>query len=385
MIIEQLQRVRDGLVAYVFAPVSSWNSFLDALKGIPSVFTDWESGMAWPYLLSSIVIAWILFLLSNLDRNSQTFLSFLFPSGIYRHPSAIADYWFYGVGLFLKALLIGPIIAGMFALGFKSTKGVCGWLGWAPPTTISSAGLIVAVLALFLLNDFILYVAHYLFHRVPVLWLFHRVHHSAEVLTPITARRFHPVEDLVGAFLQSPVAGMTMFLFQELPGEAKQVTLICGVSMFTFLFALSGRHLRHTHIWFSYGPLLSRLLISPSQHQIHHSVELRHLDKNLGDKFAIWDWMFGTLYVPKEREAFQVGLPKGEQGGLATVGQLYWAPIRETWGNWKAWSQGLFGLGAREDKLAGRTGGLKASRLRRLSPDRSLPTNPRINPLRSHY
>lgn len=49
--------------------------------------------------------------------------------------------------------------------------------------------------------------------------------------------------------------------------------------------------------------------MSPAAHQIHHSTNPKHFDKNFGGAFAFWDWMFGTLHVPHDkREVHEVGL-----------------------------------------------------------------------------
>ena len=54
-------------------------------------------------------------------------------------------------------------------------------------------------------------------------------------------------------------------------------------------------NLRHSHVWITYGRIMERLLISPAQHQIHHSKNKVHFDRNFGVVLAIWDGMFGTL------------------------------------------------------------------------------------------
>jgi len=73
-------------------------------------------------------------------------------------------------------------------------------------------------------------------------------------------------------------------------------------------YVFFGGHLRHSHIWISYGRTLEHILISPAQHQIHHSSDPTHHDCNYGEIFAIWDWMFGTLYVPDGYEQLNYGL-----------------------------------------------------------------------------
>ena len=68
-------------------------------------------------------------------------------------------------------------------------------------------------------------------------------------------------------------------------------------------------HLQHTHIWIAFRGVLGRIFVSPAHHQIHHSTNPIHFNKNLGSCLAIWDWLFGTLHVPaKMREKLTFGV-----------------------------------------------------------------------------
>ena len=98
------------------------------------------------------------------------------------------------------------------------------------------------------------------------------------------------------------------------------------------MYGLSGPHLQHSHLPISYGPLLNRVLMSPMVHQTHHSIDPRHRDKNFGVKFALWDWLFGTLCVPDRHERLQVGLVGMNKDEFTTVGQLYLGPFRRAGG-----------------------------------------------------
>ena len=77
--------------------------------------------------------------------------------------------------------------------------------------------------------------------------------------------------------------------------------------------------------------ILGYIFISPAQHQIHHSALPKHFGKNCGFALAIWDWAFGTLYVPKERETFPLGLRAEPDPAWHTVTQFYWRPIVSLW------------------------------------------------------
>jgi len=89
-------------------------------------------------------------------------------------------------------------------------------------------------------------------------------------------------------------------------------TTIFGLTVLIALMNLTGGALRHSHIWLDFGPVLDRILISPAQHQIHHSLAPKHHDCNYGLTLAVWDWMFGTLYVPQSREVLAFGVADRE-------------------------------------------------------------------------
>lgn len=76
------------------------------------------------------------------------------------------------------------------------------------------------------------------------------------------------------------------------------------------------------------------MLISPAMHQVHHSIEPRHFNRNYGQALAIWDWMFGTLYVIHEKEVVTFGLDDEADAPLMThrLGPLLIDPVRRILG-----------------------------------------------------
>ena len=294
---------------------------------------SWESRMGLVYLAATLVIAYALW---HYRGRPASFLRWVFPAKIYLHKSNLVD-----IKVFLFNTVFG--VLGFFAvIGFATamSHGTIGVLSdWfakpdlpAEPTLWRSA---LATLIMILTLDFCKYWAHYIHHENRLLWPFHSVHHSAEVLTPLTAYRNHPVFLLIRDVIYSVVVGIVqgVMLF-ALMGEISLVTIGSANAGYV-IFNMLGSNLRHSHIWLSYGPLLEHIFISPAQHQIHHSSALKHHNKNYGEVFAFWDWMFGTLYVPKEHEILEFGLADGQGNPIEqphpTLAAALFHPFVESW------------------------------------------------------
>ena len=107
-----------------------------------------------------------------------------------------------------------------------------------------STRLVIAILfttTLFILDDAAKYVIHRALHRIPLLWCFHRVHHTAETLTPFTVYRTHPVEGIIFAlraiFVQALAIGVFFFFF----GDRVELLTLLGANIFSFFFQRSRR------------------------------------------------------------------------------------------------------------------------------------------------
>ena len=293
----------------------------------------------WLYLLMAFVLAGWVFIRSPtarpegainswLQRFSQ-FITFCFPKIIFWHKSARTDYIFFVINRIAFPWFIAPLIIGtasVIALTreyFGKLPFVTGILGDA-----GTVDEIIFTLLVLLVMDGALYIAHYLLHHIPALWEFHKVHHSAEVLTPMTVYRMHPVDDLIAGSLAGVAMGLVIGLFQILYASGIGSYAVAGLNVGVCAFYLFGYNLRHSHIWLSYHPIVSHFLISPAQHQIHHSSDPLYFGKNLGFIFAFWDWASGTLYVPKKREHVRYGIINIDPKTFSTIWKLYWSPFR---------------------------------------------------------
>jgi sterol desaturase/sphingolipid hydroxylase (fatty acid hydroxylase superfamily) len=71
-------------------------------------------------------------------------------------------------------------------------------------------------------------------------------------------------------------------------------------------------------------------------HQIHHSLDKRHFNKNYSQVFSLWDWLLGTIYVPREKEMLNFGLTDFEHKSYDSVWKLYSLPFKKSF----AWMKG---------------------------------------------
>ncbi len=130
-----------------------------------------------------------------------------------------------------------------------------------------------------LLVDLLDWAQHLLMHKVPVLWKFHKVHHSQREINFFTNFRTHFIDDLT-----FNLASVLPFVF--LSFEIPQIWAILVIQKWHPL-------LIHANIRTNLGPL-KYFLVTPQSHRVHHSLQPEHHDKNYGCVFAIWDHMFGT-------------------------------------------------------------------------------------------
>ena len=281
-----------------------WNG----LQGIWAEFFSFESRLSVVFLVATLAMAFGLWLWRG---RPTRFLSWAFPREVYRHPSnwvdlkiTLVNAFLSGVGIF-SALAFTPIVTGYtlaLLLGpsaadvnFASVDG-------------SLWQIALATLIIILTLDFCTFIEHWMHHESKVLWPFHAVHHSAEIMTPLTVTRQHPVYLAIRMPILSLVYGVVQALMLWLFVGRVDPWIIGGANAGFVLFNFFGSNFRHSHIWISYGPVLEHIFISPAQHHIHHSREVKHFNKNYGEIFAFWDWMFGTLYIPKGHEKITYGL-----------------------------------------------------------------------------
>lgn len=234
----------------------------------------------------------------------------LVPRRILRSRSGQLDIAAFLFSTFALTAVLGWafISTGIFA---AATGSVLVAIAGPPHETNAPLWLASAVLTfgVYLAYEFAYWFNHWLSHRLPVLWHFHKVHHSAESLSTLTNFRVHPVDTLLfynmAAAATGMMAGTVIYAF----GRPVGMWSVGGTNLMIFISAWLLTNLQHSHLWMSFHGRLGKILISPAHHQIHHSTDPTHYNRNFGATLAVWDWLFGTLHIPTaKRERLRFGV-----------------------------------------------------------------------------
>jgi sterol desaturase/sphingolipid hydroxylase (fatty acid hydroxylase superfamily) len=259
----------------------------------------------------------------------KVLLRALFPRRLRRSKSSGADIGYFVFSLFLVGILFGWAVLSSHIVSAATNDALAVAFGTRQPAGLSAAQTTcIMTVVLFVAYEFGYWIDHYLSHNVAFLWEFHKVHHTAEVLTPLTNFRVHPVDTIVFNNILALVMGSAGGIAGYLLGDPVQpFTISRDNNAIILLFFFLIGHLQHTHFWIAFTGVWGRILLSPAHHQIHHSTDPAHFNKNLGSFLAIWDWLFGTLHVPgKTRQKLDFGVePKQATDHSVTQGLV--APL----------------------------------------------------------
>jgi len=315
-----------------------WDSLHYVLNQLGKVFVPVGSGFGLSSLAVALFICAGMLIARRARRGRSLKLSTLwrglFPGWMMRHESNHADIAYFAFSVFAYGLMFGWAIVSHKFWSNLVVEGLNGAFG-APTATSwpDLAARATITLTLFLAYEFGYWLDHYLKHRVPALWELHKVHHSANVLTPLTVFRIHPLDAVIFSNILGVCLGVANGVATYAFGKTTTAFTIDDTNIILVIFIHVYVHLQHTHMWIPFTGLAGRIFLSPAHHQIHHSSNPVHFDKNLGSCLAVWDWVFGTLHIPKkEQENLNFGVMHGESD-MQSLSELSTAPVRRAVGH----------------------------------------------------
>jgi sterol desaturase/sphingolipid hydroxylase (fatty acid hydroxylase superfamily) len=214
--------------------------------------------------------------------------------------STAADLFLYAVNTFAIGTLIGWGIFSGFAVSGQVVHFLNATCGTRAPSTAPLWSLRAGItLAAFLGYEIGYYADHFCKHKIPFLWEFHKTHHTAQTLTPLTVFRVHPIDTLIFVDVVAAFAGLLHGLFTYFAGRQIPMFAIAGTNVISVVAFFLLSQLQHSQFWMPLRGLPGRLILSPAHHQLHHSADPAHFNCNLGSSLAVFDWLFGTLNVPQ--------------------------------------------------------------------------------------
>ncbi len=282
-----------------------------------------------PFVGASLLIA-VLVWWQKHRRHGTSLLRYLLPKRILLHRSSVFDLKWLAVRSFVLPLLSWPFKISAVAVMLWVSMHLRDTVGMPPWESPQDRAWIIGgfSVALFVADDYTRYWVHRTMHRVPALWELHKLHHSAEVLTPITLYRIHPIESLLnqtrGVLTLGFVTGLFAWAF---PGKLRAWEIL-GVEAIGFVWTALGANLRHSHVWLTWGRALEHLFISPAMHQVHHARAEAYVNKNFGSSLALWDWMAGSLFIAHGTRPVRVGIPRSEKNHALGAWSALVDPLR---------------------------------------------------------
>ena len=214
----------------------------------------------------------------------------------------------------LDALVV-RIVIPTSAVGFAVLAESRGWglLNHVPWPVWLEVALAVVLL------DLAIYGQHVLFHFVPVLWRFHRMHHADLDVDVTTGTRFHPIE----VFLSF---GIKFAVIVSIGASPLSVLIFEILLNATSLF-------NHSNLRFPalIEPLVRLFVVTPDMHRVHHSIVNRETNSNFGFNLPWWDWLFRT-YRPQPQaghDSMTMGIDRFRDPKELRLDRMLTQPFRD--------------------------------------------------------
>jgi alkylglycerol monooxygenase len=217
----------------------------------------------------------------------------------------LIDRW-RGTGYYRSNDAINSISAGILSESMKYFTRIIQYTIWAVVLgnlaliemerswfDASAEGVLLWLLAA-VLWDFCYYWNHRLGHEISILWAAHAVHHQSEEYNLSTALR-----QTSSSFLFSWIFYVPLFLI----GFPTDVVVTVGAANLIYQFWVHTRHINRLGV-------LDRILVTPSNHRVHHGQNERYIDKNYGGIFILWDRLFGTFAAEADEDPVVFGVRK---------------------------------------------------------------------------
>jgi sterol desaturase/sphingolipid hydroxylase (fatty acid hydroxylase superfamily) len=225
----------------------------------------------------------------------------------------IKQRWLNHLGLVCLNTMLLRITFPMAAVGIAALAQTKGWGLWnqlAVPGWVAIVGSLIVL-------DFLIYLQHVVFHRVPWLWRVHYIHHADLDFDVTTALRFHPLEIL----LSMGIKMLAVMLLGAPPVAVLSFEVLLNA---TAMFNHSNMRLSKVH-----DRLLRWILVTPDMHRVHHSILPAETNANYGFSLPWWDYWLGTYQAQPQagHDGMTIGLANYRNPSVEQLSWLLTAPF----------------------------------------------------------
>jgi len=276
------------------------NAFFESFKGTAewtwkSIMFDvpWYTNYFWGLIAISLIV-WI--------------LEITFP---WRKDQKIVrkDFWLDGFYMFFNFFIFSIVISGVYEI-LGMAFGEFGMTVMSfKLINLSGLSLWMQLLVFFVILDFVQWFTHVLLHRYSFFWKFHKVHHSVKEMGFAAHLRYHWMENV----LYKPLKTFGVMLIGGFEPEQAYIIHFITIAI---------GHLNHANVKITWGPL-KYIFNNPVMHLYHHAYVLPEgrYGMNYGISLSLWDYIFGTNYVPEDSGTIEIGFKGDDQFPTDFIGQ----------------------------------------------------------------
>lgn len=272
--------------------MNSIEIFLESIWGtlnwtINSILFEapWYTNYFWGLIIISLVV-WLLELRFPWRKNQ----------GVFRK-----DFWLDAFYMFFNFFLFSIAISGFYQLlqSFFTSLGLNA-KSYAL-IDISSFSMPIQLVVFFVVLDFVQWATHILLHKTPLLWQFHKIHHSVKEMGFAAHLRYHWMENI----LYKPLKTFGIMILGGFEPEQAYIVHFIAITI---------GHLNHANLKLSWGPL-KYVLNNPIMHLYHHAYKIPkgRFGVNFGISLSLWDYLFNTYHVPDSNGNIKLGFPGDEK------------------------------------------------------------------------
>lgn len=230
-----------------------------------------EYYFAFDWFMLNLIITGMLFLpLERLFRRVD--------QGVFRFEWREDLFYFFISSIMVQSLTYLSMLPVTQLLTFSNLTAIQSW--------VSNQPIWLQFIEIMFLTDLVQYWVHRLFHQIPFLWGFHSVHHSAQKMDWLAGSRMHIMEIIC-------LRGITIIPMYAL---GFQEPAIYAYIIVVYLYATY----IHANLKFDIE-CLKPIIVTPRFHHWHHGIEKEAIDVNFAIHFPIFDKLFGTYYMPKDK------------------------------------------------------------------------------------